>query len=115
MAWSADAARPLAEAFDGAPGTPGTVIAVACIDDGETVIQVNPGETPADGRFEVGSVTKTMTATLPGRFPGQLLAVRPRGHGRHHDHVRQRHARPADRLRPVGPGLRHEPASAATL
>jgi CubicO group peptidase (beta-lactamase class C family) len=28
------------------------------------VIQVNPGDTPADGRFEVGSVTKTMTATL---------------------------------------------------
>jgi CubicO group peptidase (beta-lactamase class C family) len=28
------------------------------------VIQVNPGDTPAGGRFEVGSVTKTMTATL---------------------------------------------------
>src|ERR1700759_2650430 len=54
----------LTEAFNGAPGPPGTVIAVACIDDAETVIQVNPGDTPADGRFEVGSVTKTMTATL---------------------------------------------------
>ena len=64
MAWSADAARPLTEAFDGALGAPGTVIAVACLDDAETVIQVNPGDTPADGRFEVGSVTKTMTATL---------------------------------------------------
>ena len=42
-----------------------------------------------------------------------LLAVRPRGHGRHHDNVRQRHARPADRLRTVGPGLGHEPAIAA--
>jgi hypothetical protein len=42
MAWSADAARPLIEAFNGALGAPGTVIAVACIDD-ETVIQVNPG------------------------------------------------------------------------
>jgi CubicO group peptidase (beta-lactamase class C family) len=64
MAWSTDAARPLAEAFDGALGAPGTVIAVACIDDADPVIEVNPGVTPADGRFEVGSVTKTMTATL---------------------------------------------------
>ena len=64
MAWSADAARPLAEAFDCALGAPGTVIAVACIDDAGTVVQVDPGDTPADGRFEVGSVTKTMTATL---------------------------------------------------
>jgi serine-type D-Ala-D-Ala carboxypeptidase/endopeptidase len=64
MAWSTDAARPLTEAFDGALGAPGTVIAVACIDDAETVIEVSPGDTPAGGRFEVGSVTKTMTATL---------------------------------------------------
>lgn len=64
MTWSTDAVRPLSEAFDGALGAPGTVIAVACIDDAGTVIQVNPGDTSADGRFEVGSVTKTMTATL---------------------------------------------------
>src|ERR1700728_606943 len=64
MAWSTDAARPLTEAFNGALGAAGTVIGVACIDDAETVIQVDPGDTPADGRFEVGSVTKTMTATL---------------------------------------------------
>ena len=63
MAWSTDAARPLTEAFIGALGAPGTVIAVACI-DAATVIQINPVDTPADGRFEVGSVTKTMTATL---------------------------------------------------
>ena len=64
MGWSTDAARPLTEAFIGALGAPGTVIAVACIDDAETMIHVNPVDTPADGRFEVGSVTKTMTATL---------------------------------------------------
>jgi hypothetical protein len=44
MAWSTDEAWPLAEAFNGALGAPGTVIAVACIDDAGTVIQVNPGE-----------------------------------------------------------------------
>jgi len=64
MAWSTDAARPLAEAFAGALGAPGTVMAVACTDDAGTAIQVNPGDTPAGGRFEIGSVTKTMTATL---------------------------------------------------
>jgi len=64
MAWSTDTARPLTEAFNGAIGAPGTVIAVACVDDAGTVIQVNPGDIPAEGRFEVGSVTKTMTATL---------------------------------------------------
>jgi hypothetical protein len=31
MAWSADVARPLAEAFNGAPGVPGPVIAVATV------------------------------------------------------------------------------------
>jgi len=64
MAWCTGAARPLAEAFDGALGAPGTVIAVACVDDAGTVIRVDPGYTPDNGRFEVGSVTKTMTATL---------------------------------------------------
>ena len=47
MAWSTDAARPLTEAFIGALGAPGTVIAVACI-DAATVIQINPVDTPAD-------------------------------------------------------------------
>jgi len=64
MAWSENAAGPLAETFDGALGAPGAVVAAACIDEAGTAIAVRPGETPADGRFEIGSVTKTMTATL---------------------------------------------------
>ena len=40
------------------------VTAAACIDEAGTAIGVSPGDTPADGRFEIGSVTKTMTATL---------------------------------------------------
>jgi CubicO group peptidase (beta-lactamase class C family) len=40
------------------------VIAAACVDDAGQGIHVLPGDTPADGRFEIGSVSKTMTATL---------------------------------------------------
>jgi serine-type D-Ala-D-Ala carboxypeptidase/endopeptidase len=64
MAWSENAAESLAETFDGALGAPGAVVAAACIDDAGTAIVMRPGDTPADGRFEIGSVTKTMTATL---------------------------------------------------
>jgi hypothetical protein len=40
------------------------VVGVACIDEAGTGIHLCPGDAPADGRFEIGSVTKTMTATL---------------------------------------------------
>jgi D-alanyl-D-alanine-carboxypeptidase/D-alanyl-D-alanine-endopeptidase len=64
MTWNEDAARQLTETFDGAFDAPGVVTAAACTDETGTAIQVIPGDTPADGRFEIGSVTKTMTATL---------------------------------------------------
>jgi CubicO group peptidase (beta-lactamase class C family) len=64
MTWSEDAASQLAETFDGAFDAPGVVTAAACTDETGTAIQVLPGDTPADGRFEIGSVTKTMTAAL---------------------------------------------------
>jgi CubicO group peptidase (beta-lactamase class C family) len=64
MAWREDAARSLTETFDGAFDSPGVVVAAACVDEAGTGIGVSPGDTPADGRFEIGSVTKTMTAAL---------------------------------------------------
>jgi CubicO group peptidase (beta-lactamase class C family) len=64
MAWSEDTAGPLAEAFDGLFGATGVVVAAACIDEAGTSIQASPGDAPADGRFDIGSITKTMTATL---------------------------------------------------
>jgi len=64
MTWSEEAVGPLAEAFDGLPGMSGAVIAAACVDDTGTSIRACPDDTPADGRFEIGSITKTMTATL---------------------------------------------------
>jgi serine-type D-Ala-D-Ala carboxypeptidase/endopeptidase len=64
MTWSEDAATALAETFDDAFGVPGVVTAAACADEAGTAIAASPGGVPAAGRFEIGSVTKTMTATL---------------------------------------------------
>jgi hypothetical protein len=63
MTWREDAPQSLANTFDGALGTPGTVIAAACTDETGTAVAVRPGG-PTEWRFEIGSVTKTMTATL---------------------------------------------------
>jgi serine-type D-Ala-D-Ala carboxypeptidase/endopeptidase len=71
VAWNADAARSLTETFDGSFSAPGVVIAAACVDDTGTAVHVSPGDTPADGRFEIGSVTKTMTATLLALLEGE--------------------------------------------
>jgi CubicO group peptidase (beta-lactamase class C family) len=64
MSWSEDAARSLAETFADSFSAPGVVIAAACIDEAGPVSLASPGDSPADGSFEIGSVTKTMTATL---------------------------------------------------
>jgi len=64
MTWSEDAARTLSETFDGTFAAPEVVTAAACMDEDGTAIRASPGDLPADGRFEIGSVTKTMTATL---------------------------------------------------
>jgi CubicO group peptidase (beta-lactamase class C family) len=64
MAWREDAARSLTETFDGAFDSPGVVVAAACVDEAGAGIGVSPGDAAADGRFEIGSVTKTMTAAL---------------------------------------------------
>src|ERR1700742_3817028 len=63
MTWREDAPQSLANTFDGALGTPGTVIAAACTDETGTAVAGRPGG-PTEWRFEIGSVTKTMTATL---------------------------------------------------
>ena len=50
--------------FDGSFGSPAVVVAAACVGEAGTGIHLCPGDAPAGGRFEIGSVTKTMTATL---------------------------------------------------
>lgn len=64
MTWGGDAAQSLAETFDGTFAAPGAAAAAACTDETGTTVAVSPAGTPADGRFEIGSVTKTMTAAL---------------------------------------------------
>jgi CubicO group peptidase (beta-lactamase class C family) len=69
MAWAEQAARSLTETFDGSFEAPGIAVAAAGIDIADpdlagTALHASPADTPPDGRFEIGSVTKTMTATL---------------------------------------------------
>jgi D-alanyl-D-alanine-carboxypeptidase/D-alanyl-D-alanine-endopeptidase len=64
MGWAQERAGRLAETFDGSFDAPGAAIAVACAGGGDVATEVRPGDVPPDGRFEIGSVTKTMTATL---------------------------------------------------
>ena len=64
MDWAENAAQSLAGTFGGSFGASGVVVGAACIDGTGRASTVSPGDSPADGRFEIGSVTKTMTATL---------------------------------------------------
>jgi len=64
MAWTEGAARSLAETFDGAFDSPAVAVGAACADEAGISVHLRPGDAPADGRFEIGSITKTMTATL---------------------------------------------------
>jgi CubicO group peptidase (beta-lactamase class C family) len=64
MSWADQAARALTETVDGSFDAAGVVAAAAGVDEAGIASQVSPPDTPPDGRFEIGSVTKTMTATL---------------------------------------------------
>ena len=63
MGWAAKRARAVLGAMDGAFAGDGIVVAVAALDREGPVIVTTEG-LPPDARFEIGSVTKTMTATL---------------------------------------------------
>lgn len=64
MTWGKQAAQALAETLGGWFAADGVVAATAAVDASGTVIAAHPPELPADARFEIGSVTKTMTATV---------------------------------------------------
>ena len=64
MTWSSQAAQSLAEALGAWFAGDGVAAAAAAVDADGTDIAASPRGLPADGRFEIGSVTKTMTATL---------------------------------------------------
>jgi CubicO group peptidase (beta-lactamase class C family) len=63
MRWAEERARAVLGAMDGAFAGDGIVVAVAALDREGPVIVTTEG-LPPDARFEIGSVTKTMTATL---------------------------------------------------
>jgi CubicO group peptidase (beta-lactamase class C family) len=63
MAWAEQAARSLTETFDGSFEAADVAVAAAGVDRATVATHASQG-VPPDGRFEIGSVTKTMTATL---------------------------------------------------
>jgi serine-type D-Ala-D-Ala carboxypeptidase/endopeptidase len=64
MTWGKQAAQAVAETLGGWFTADGIAAAAAAVDETGTVIATGPPDLPADGRFEIGSVTKTMTATV---------------------------------------------------
>jgi D-alanyl-D-alanine-carboxypeptidase/D-alanyl-D-alanine-endopeptidase len=70
MEWAAERARTVLSTLDGAFAGDGIVLAVAALDPDGPVIAATEG-LPPDARFEIGSVTKTMTATLLAMIAGE--------------------------------------------
>lgn len=70
MGWAAEQARAVYETLHGAFAGDGIVAAVAAIDPGGPPAIVTSEGVPPDGRFEIGSVTKTMTGTLLATLVG---------------------------------------------
>jgi CubicO group peptidase (beta-lactamase class C family) len=69
--WDSERARAVFEALDGAFPGDGIVVAVAAVDSGGSgpAFAVTEG-LPGDARFEIGSITKTMTAALLASLVG---------------------------------------------
>jgi serine-type D-Ala-D-Ala carboxypeptidase/endopeptidase len=70
VSWASEHAQSAFGALDGAFPRSRIVVAVTAIDADGAVFVASDGM-PADGRFEIGSVTKTMTATLLASLAGE--------------------------------------------
>ena len=64
MTWASDAVNGLVETFSGAFEGDQIILSVGAIDGEEVVIQQDPVDAPRDARFEIGSITKPITAIL---------------------------------------------------
>jgi CubicO group peptidase (beta-lactamase class C family) len=64
MTWADATACSVIEALSDKAGTGGVAVAVAAADPSGPVTRTSPGGLPPAGRFEIGSVTKTMTAAV---------------------------------------------------
>jgi CubicO group peptidase (beta-lactamase class C family) len=71
MTWTHQAARTLAGALSGSFTADGVVVAAAAVDSTGTAMDITPVATAEDRRFEIGSVTKTMTATMLALLVGE--------------------------------------------
>ena len=77
MEWNSERAEAIFEALDGAFPGDGIVVAVAAVGSGSSgpAFAVTEG-LPEDARFEIGSITKTMTAALLASLVGDgVLAL----------------------------------------
>jgi serine-type D-Ala-D-Ala carboxypeptidase/endopeptidase len=69
--WDSERARAVLDALDGAFPGDGIVVAVAAVDSGSSEPAFAVTEAlPEDARFEIGSITKTMTAALLASLVG---------------------------------------------
>ena len=69
MGWGSEHAQTVFETLDGAFVGDGIVVAVAAVDAGGAAFSHSAG-LPEDARFEIGSITKTMTAALLASLVG---------------------------------------------
>ena len=74
MGWGSEQAQAVFETLDRALDGDGIVIAVTAIDAGGPAFSGSAG-LPQDARFEVGSITKTMTATLLASLIGDAVVT----------------------------------------
>jgi len=71
MGWTEDVAGGLADVLSHKFERDGVVVAVAAIDENDTAVVGAPAGRSRIRRFEIGSVAKTMTATLLALFAGR--------------------------------------------
>ena len=74
MTWASEQAQAVFETLDGAFDGDGIVVAVTVIDDDGPAFSRSAG-LPEDARFEIGSITKTMTATLLASLVGDAVVA----------------------------------------
>lgn len=74
MGWGSERAQAVFEALDGAFDGDGIAVAVTAVDAGGPAFSRSAG-LPDDSRFEIGSITKTVTATLLASLVGDSVVA----------------------------------------
>src|SRR5215472_7840274 len=74
MSWGSERAQAVFETLDGAFVGDGIAVAATAVDADGAVFSRSAG-LPDDARFEIGSITKTMTATLLASLVGDSVVA----------------------------------------